>query len=384
MTGPDRHLRPAWAEVDLNLIAANAAALASAVAPSQLCAVVKANGYGHGAVPAARAALAGGASWLAVALVEEGRALRDAGIEAPILLLSEPVVDAMDEVVAFGLTPTIYTRAGAAALEHAARSRGTTVSVHVKIDTGMHRVGLAPEHALAAIREATASGVLRLGGVWSHFAVADEPDDPFTADQIARFERVLDELRAAGIRPPLVHTANSAGALLHPPARYDMVRCGIALYGYPPAPGLDGGVVLKTALALKARVTLARGVTAGERVSYGLRYRLDTDATIATVPLGYADGVPRLLAAKGAAVLIGGHRRPIAGTITMDQFMVDCGAASSVRAGDEVVLIGQQDGLRITAEDWAARLDTISYEIVCGIGPRVPRVYVGDVTVGGV
>jgi len=374
---PARHFRPAWAEVDLGAIRANASALAAAAAPAQLCAVVKANGYGHGAVPAARAALAGGATWLAVALVEEGRELRDAGIGAPILLLSEPVPDAMDEVVACDLTPTLYSRPAAAALERAARASDRTLDVHFKIDTGMHRVGASPAHAVEAIRAVISSGVLRLAGVWTHLAVADEPEDGFTEHQLQVLEGVRADLEALGIRPPLVHAANSAGALLHPRSRGDLVRCGIGLYGYAPAPGLDGGLRLRPALALKARVTLARGVAAGDRVSYGLRYRLDADSVVATVPLGYADGVPRRLSATGAHVLIRGRRRPVAGTITMDQLMVDCGPGGGVAAGDEVVLLGDQQGLRITAEDWASRLDTISYEIVCGIGPRVPRVYVG-------
>jgi alanine racemase len=357
--------RPAWAEVDLGAIRANAAALAKAADGAALCAVVKADGYGHGAVPVARAALDGGATWLAVALVEEGVVLREAGLEAPILVLSEPPVAAMADVVAHRLTPTLYTRRGVEALA------GSGVAVHVKVDTGMHRVGATPEDAIEVALAALEAG-LSIEGLWTHFAVADEPDSDFTARQQERFENARSRFADAGLEPHVVHTANSAAALLHPDCRYDMVRCGISLYGYRPAPGLDVDVPLRPAMTLRAEVSHVRDLGAGERLSYGLRYELQRRSTVATVPLGYADGVPRRLSTVGAEVLVGGRRCPIAGTITMDQLMVDCGPDAPVAVGDEVVLLGGE----ITADDWAQWLDTISYEILCGIGPRVPRVYV--------
>jgi alanine racemase len=373
-------MRPAWAEVDLGAIAHNVRTIARHVAPSEVCAVVKADGYGHGAVAVARAALNAGATWLGVALAEEGATLRDAGLIEPILLLSEPQGDDMEVAVSFGLRPTIYTQAGVEAAARAAkgaRPHGAQlpVRVHLKVDTGMHRVGAAPEQALLLAKAVAASDDLRLDGVYTHFAIADEADDPFTSQQLERFTAVVEELERAGLRPPLVHAANSAAAITRPDTRLDLVRIGIALYGIPPAPALAGLVDLRPAMTLKARVSLVKGVKAGERISYGLRHRFIEDCVVATVPIGYADGVRRQLSAVGGEVLVGGRRREIAGVVTMDQLTIDCTTDQEIRAGDEVVLIGAQGGERITADEWAERLDTIAYEIVCGIGPRVPRRY---------
>ncbi len=375
--------RPAWAEVDLGAIRHNASVLSALVAPAQLCAVVKAGGYGHGAAEVARAALAGGASWLAVALVEEGRDLRAAGVDAPILVLSEPPPAAMAEVVASSLTPTIYTRAGLAAVSHEAGRAGAGRSrsrfpVQVKVDTGMHRVGATTADAVDLAAGAAADGHLVLDGFWTHFAASDEVADPFTDTQIERFDRALDRLDAAGVAPRLRHAANSGGTLWHRRARYDMVRCGIALYGLSPAPaGPDLPPIpdLRPALSLRARVSFVKRVAAGERLSYGRRYQVPTDSVVATVPLGYADGVPRRLGADGCEVLIGGRRRRIAGTVTMDQLLVDCGPDADISTGDEVVLIGNQGGEEISAWEWATATGTIAYEVVCGISGRVPRLY---------
>ena len=367
--------RPAWAEVDLGAIRHNAAALAALVRPAGLCAVVKADGYGHGAVAAARAALDGGATWLAVALVDEGLELREAGIEAPVLLLQEPPPDAFGDALEAGLTPTLYSPGAAEAAAKAAVAAGQRPhSVHVKVDTGMHRVGAPPEEAVALARAVDASPELALEGLWTHFAVADEPERAETGTQLRRFGAVVERLAGHGVRPRLLHAANSAGALAHPAARLDLVRCGIALYGYPPAetpPGLD----LRPALSLSARVSLVRELGAGERLSYGLRHELAEATVVATVPLGYADGVRRGL--DGTDVLVGGRRRPIVGTVTMDQVLVDCGPGSDVAAGDEVVLLGRQGAEAATAEDWAAALGTITYDVLTGIGARVPRRYRG-------
>src|SRR5437588_308851 len=266
---PPKVLRPVWAEVDLGAVRHNVARLAALARPGQLCAVVKANGYGHGAVPVARAALDGGATWLGVALVEEGAELRDAGIEAPILVLSEPPLDAMEEVVGRRLTPTV-----------------------------------------------------------------------FTAQQIERFERVRLTLQRRGILPDLVHAANSAGLIAHPASRYNLVRCGIAIYGIDPDPRLAGRVDLRPAMSLKARVSFVKEVPPGDRISYGLRYAVGDHSVVATIPAGYADGVTRRLSSVGGEVLVGGRRQVIAGAVTMDQIMVDCGPDADVATGDEVVLIG--------------------------------------------
>ncbi|MBK5224211.1 MAG: alanine racemase [Acidimicrobiia bacterium] len=362
----------AWAIVDLDAIAANVAELCRVAAPAAVCAVVKADGYGHGAVPVARAAVDAGAQWLAVAHVAEGQALRAEGIEVPILLLSEPRPDSMDEVVAAQLHVTLYTHAGVEAAAFAARRAGAELPVHLKVDTGMRRVGADPVDAVARAKEIAASPGLVLDGVWTHLAVADEPDDPFTDEQLRRYSAVLDELDAAGVRPPVRHAANSAGAIAHPGARLDLVRCGIAVYGIAPSEVLAGGADLVPAMSVCSQVTHTKQVGAGEGISYGLRHTFGRDTTVATVPVGYADGVRRRLSEVGGEVLIGGRRHPIVGAITMDQLMVDCGD-QRVSVGDEVVLIGRQGAEVITAEDWAEKLDTISYEIVCGIGPRVER-----------
>jgi alanine racemase len=382
------HLRPAWAEVDLGAIRHNAEVLAKESAPARLCAVVKAGGYGHGAPEVARAALEGGCEWLAVALVQEGRELREAGIDAPVLLLSEPPPEAMAEVVSWALTPTLYTPSGVAALQTAVRAGQAgqpgggrrPFPVHIKIDTGMHRVGAAPDDAVALALDVAANPDLELEGFWTHLAVADEVDDPYTDAQVARFDAALVELAGHGVHPPLRHAANSAGAMWHPGARYDMVRCGIALYGSAPAAdGTDRAPVpsLQPAMAVKARVSFVKRVAPGSRLSYGLRYQAETETVIATIPLGYADGVTRSLSAAGGEVLIGGERRPLSGTVTMDQILVDCGPGSTVAAGDEVVLLGAQGDEVISAWEWAGRTGSIAYEVLCGISGRIPRIYTG-------
>lgn len=366
--------RPAQVGVDLGAIRANVAELRRRGAPAAVLAVVKADAYGHGAVPVARAALEAGAERLGVAIVEEGVTLRTAGIDAPILLLSEPPAAVAPAVVEHRLTATVYTEAGVDAIGLAAHTAGVVVPVHLKVDTGMHRVGCTPDDAVALARRIDEHAALDLEGVFTHLAVADEPDDPYTGEQLARFDAVLDALTAAGMRPRIVHAANSAGALVHPDARHDLVRVGITIYGIPPAGALAPVEGLVPALRLTSEVTYVKRVPAGTRVSYGLRYAAPAETTIVTVPIGYADGVPRRLGHVGGEVLIGGRRHPIAGTITMDQLLVDVGDAP-VAPGDEVVLLGRQGDEEITATEWADRLDTIAYEIVCGIGPRVPREY---------
>jgi alanine racemase len=364
-------LRPAWAEVDLDAIRHNAAEVVR-VTGARLCAVVKADGYAHGALPVARAALEGGASWLAVALVEEAAALRGEGIDAPILVLSEPPPEAMGVAAGLDLRITLYTEEGIAA----AANVGLGARIHLKVDTGMHRVGAAPHRALRLASLIAAHPTLELEAIWTHLAVADEPDRTDANDlQLERFEEVVTSVRSTGIDVPMTHVANSAGALMLGQSR-DLVRSGIALYGYHPNPATPSLADLRPALALKARVSHVKRVAAGEGLSYGLSYVLDHDAIIATVPLGYADGIPRRSSESGVEVLVGGDRRRIAGRVTMDQFMVDC-ADDDVARGDEVVLIGQNDHEAITADEWAARLGTISYEVLCSIGPRVPRVHLG-------
>jgi alanine racemase len=365
-------VRPARAEIDLDAVAANVRLVRDRVAPAAVIAVVKADGYGHGAVPVARTALRAGASRLAVALVEEGEELRAAGITAPVLLLSEPPPWAAARALAADLTPSVYTLRFVEALAAEAACR-PPVKLHVNVDTGMHRVGVVRPEWERWLRTLRRWPQLEVEGFWSHYACADEPGEPSVAAQTAAFDEFLELARAHGYDPPLVHAGNSAAALTLPHTARDAVRLGIAMYGSPPSPALAGAADLRPALRLTAAVSFAKPVPAGARVSYGHTWTAPADGWLATVPLGYADGVPRLLSNRGA-VLLGGARRPIVGNVTMDQLMVWCGD-DEVAAGDEVVLLGAQGDQQVTATEWAELTGTISYEVLTGVGPRVPRVY---------
>ncbi|MEX2622781.1 MAG: alanine racemase [Acidimicrobiia bacterium] len=355
-------MRPSWVEVDLGAIHHNVAALLEVAAPSAVCAVVKADAYAHGDVPVAEAAIEAGASWLAVALLEEGIRLREAGIEAPILVLSEPNQVDAGEVVHWGLTPTVYRISFAKALAAA----GAT-EVQVKLNTGMHRVGIDDE-GLGELLTVIKKAGLSLQGLWSHFAVSEEDAD-FTEVQIDRFDHAIGPYTV-----PMIHLANTAGAVLFPRARRDMVRCGIGVYGVHPGESTEGRVNLRQAMRIVSRVMFTRRLPAGERPSYGRIRPLEEQSTVATVPIGYADGVPRNLAARGGQALIRGRRYPLAGNVTMDQLMVDVGN-DPVDLGDEVVLLGRQDDADVPVTEWAERMGTIPWEIMSRIGPRLPRRY---------
>ena len=312
---------------------------------------------------------------LGVALVEEGGRLRQAGISAPILVLSEPPLDEMDVVVAHGLTPTIYTRPGCVPRSEAASDADSVLGVHLKVDTGMHRVGAAPRKrrrspGASPSRRTWASPACSRTSQWPTIRPTTSPPS-----RTAASPRCSRRSRRRASTARCVHAANSAAAILHPDTRHDLVRCGIALYGLSPSPQVGNPLGLRPALSLRARVSYVKRVVAGEPLSYGLRYRLEAESQIVTVPLGYADGVRRSLAAQGGEVLIRGRRRPIAGTVTMDQILVDCGPEGDVEVDDEVVLLGAQGDDEISAEEWAERLGSITYEIVCGFGARLPRKY---------
>ncbi|MEO6653218.1 MAG: alanine racemase [Ilumatobacteraceae bacterium] len=371
------HRRWAWATIDLDAVEHNVALLRARSAPAALWAVVKADGYGHGSVPVSFAALRAGAAGLCVALVQEGVELRAAGIDAPILVFGEQPIGQLDDLIEHHLTPTVYTAAYVDAL--AARA-GERIDVHVNVDTGMQRVGVPPSllaDLLATVR--AHSPQLAPVAIYTHLACADEPDHPANDQQMTAFDRVIDDLGEAC--PPIVHVGNSAAALAFPRARRSFVRAGIAIYGISPGAGVDDLCAgLRPAMSLEARVSHVKRVPAGSSVSYGWRHRFDHATTVATVPLGYADGVPRRLGTlpdrTGADVLIGGRRHPIVGVVTMDQLMVDVGD-HDVGFGEPVVLIGRQGDESITVAEWADRLGTIGYEIVCGIASRVPRAFVG-------
>jgi alanine racemase len=368
---PTRY-RPTVVEVDLEAIRHNVRRLMPAA--GELLAVVKADGYGHGDVAVARAALEAGATWIGVALVEEGLGLRDAGIDAPILVLSEFPRGSEREAVAASLTPTVYSAEGVDAVAAAARALGRQVAVHLKVDTGMHRVGIWPPEAAAALATRALGSGLVLDGLWTHFATA-ESDDEGTRAQLARLLEVRDALGRQGIRPRRLHAANSAGTIRFPEAHLDLVRPGAAIYGVDPGEGIGPAFGLRPAMTWRSAVTMVKRLPAGERLSYGWRYALVRPATVATVAVGYEDGYRRALSSR-ADVLIRGRRRLVAGTVTMDQILVDCGD-DVVELGDEVILLGAQGDERITAEELAGHAGTIGYEIVTAISERVPRRYVG-------
>jgi alanine racemase len=307
-----------------------------------------------------------------------------------VLVLAEPLAPSMADAVAHDLALTVYSLAAVHAAAEAAARLGCTVDVHVKLDTGMHRVGAAPAEVIEVVTAVVANPGLRFAALWTHFPVADctGPEArAFSEAQLAGLAGVRDTLAARGLSPPALHAANSAGALAIPQARLDMVRCGIALYGAVPFPGdrapwtevlsATGADALRPVLTWRSAVTHVTRLEAGARPSYGRLRPLPGDATVATVPLGYADGVPRRYFDAGGTVLVGGRRRPLAGMVTMDQIVVDCGT-DDVAVGDEVVLIGEQGEHALTAWEWAEALGTIPHEVFCGIGARVPRVVVDE------
>ncbi|MGC2486611.1 MAG: alanine racemase [Acidimicrobiales bacterium] len=375
--------RPAWAEVSASAIAHNVRAVREVIGDASFCAVVKANGYGHGAIFAARAALDGGAKSLAVALVDEGIELREAGVTAPILVMSEVPEDTIPFAYEANLTLTIGSPQGARAAVKWAEALGGTHPVHVKVDTGMHRMGVVPEELDEVIDIVRSSRHLTFEGLYTHFSVADgtsDADRGFTETQIALFNSLVTDLARRGAVPPVVHSANSAGALGYPTSHHSMVRVGLALYGYLPSAWLGATLEEKNqylvpALTLRARVTAVRRVRAGARPSYGRRRTVERDVTIVTVPFGYADGYPRHLFEGGAHVLINATRYPVAGVVTMDQLVVDVGD-DAVSVGDDVVLLGHQGGEYLGADEWARWGGTITWEILTNLGARVPRVLV--------
>ena len=333
-------------------------------------AVVKANGYGHGAVPAARAAIAGGATWLAVSSIPEGLELRKAGIREPILNLGYTPPAALSAAIAAKLALTVYDRAGLALMKTAA----TEIAVHVKLDSGMHRLGAAPEEAIRLATEVHADAYLRLDGFWTHFADADG-DLAFTTQQLRDFLDARAALVRAGVTGFRTHAANSAAILRLPEARLDLVRAGLILYGVRPVRNWPDLPALKPALAWQTIVTNVVAVPAGESVGYGRRFTAQQPARVATIAAGYADGLHWRAAERGCAI-VRGHRVPFAGSISMDQAALDVAAVPTVQVGDVVTLIGRDGDARLTADDLADSSGTISYEVLCAISNRVPRRYI--------
>lgn len=369
---------PIWAEINLSAIAHNVRAIRNIVRPeAKVMAVVKANGYGHGAVPVAKTALANGADRLAVARVGEAVKLREAGIDVPILVLGYTTPDQMAQMVAYDLTQTIYDYDLAEALNQEAARQGRKALAHLKVDTGMGRIGLVPALA-ASVQEALNIARLphlALEGIFTHFATADEHDKTYTRQQFDGFLQFIAELSKQGLTFPVRHCANSATIMDLPEMHLDMVRPGIILYGLYPSEAVDKSrLPLEPAMSVKTRVTYVKSVPAGFKISYGSTYTTPTATVIASLPLGYADGYSRLLSSRGE-VLIHGQLAPIVGRVCMDQSMVDVGRIPDVQIGDEVVVFGRQGEAVMPVEKVAAMFGTINYELVCLINERVPRIY---------
>jgi alanine racemase len=364
--------------IDLAAIRHNVATLRSGTTAAVL-AVVKADGYGHGLVPAARAAIAGGASWLGTAILDEAITLRDAGVTVPTLawLWTPSETDSVRRAVAAGIDLSVSSRWQLDAVLAAAEESGAAARVHLKIDTGLSRNGCTSDDwpdLVAACAKAAQTDAVRAVGVWSHFAYADEPGHPTIARQIERFTDAVALAEAAGLSIEVRHLANSAATLTLPAAHFDLVRPGIAVYGLNPVPQL-GDFGLTPAMTLRAQLASAKRVRGGEGVSYGHEYTTRRDTNLALVPLGYADGIPRSATNVGP-VSIGGQRFTISGRVCMDQFVVDVGDLD-IHEGDEAILFGSGQRGEPTAQDWADATGTIHYEIVTRIGPRVARAYVG-------
>ncbi len=363
--------RATKAIVDLKAIAHNVRQVRKRIGSQRdLMAVVKADGYGHGAVNVSSSALKSGANCLGVAVPEEGEEIRRAGLDAPITVLGLIQPEEAYKVVDFGLEQTICSIEVAEALNQIASNRGTAVDVHIKIETGMGRVGVQPNDTVAFARRIGKLKHLNVKGIFSHFSCADEMDKAFSTKQIEIFDGVVREIEASGIRIPKRHMANSAAILDLPESYYDLVRPGIMIYGLYPSPEVSHSIELKPAMTFVTRVTFVKKVPPGTSISYGRTFITDKEIPVATLPVGYADGYSRALSGRGE-VLVKGFRAPLIGRICMDMCMIDVSGVENVQPGDEVILFGE--GLPV--DEVAEKLGTINYEVVCAVGKRVPRVY---------
>jgi alanine racemase len=368
----------AWVEIDCAALTNNIKQIKQFLSPqTELMAVVKADAYGHGAVRVAQTALQAGATWLAIATLGEGIELREAEIVAPILILGATHIP--EEVAAIAqakLQPTICTPQQALVFSETMVARGQSLPVHLKLDTGMSRLGTRWEEALEFVQLVEQLPGLKIASIYSHFATADDPDPATMRLQHQRFQTAIAQLKTRGIVPPRLHLSNSAATLSDRALHYDIVRVGLGLYGLYPAPHLRSTVALEPVLQVKARITQVKTVPAGTGVSYGHQYKCDRETRIAVVGIGYADGIPRNLSNRLQVLLRGQLIRQI-GTITMDQLMLDVTDLPDVSVGEVVTLIGKDGAQEISADDWANLLGTISWEILCGFKHRLPRVSVG-------
>jgi len=368
-----RPIETKWADVDLGAIAHNVREIRKLVGEGvQVMAVVKANAYGHGAVPVARTALQAGAQWLAVSSPEEALELRRAGIAAPVLNLGFTPAAALPELVRQDVSLTLWDPGALAALQHVGRAVRRRARVHLKVDTGMRRLGIRPEDAPRFAQALAGSARVTLEGLFTHLADADSSDRRYTEAQLDCFDRVRAAVAQTGAKPLLVHAANSAAILRHPRAHYQLVRPGILLYGAHPVPAWND-LSLRPALSVRALIAQVKEVPAGTRVGYGLTWTAPERRLLATVAAGYADGLSRRLSNRGH-VLIRGHRCPIVGRVSMDQMIVDVTAGGGA-AGETAVLLGRQGDQDLTVDELAASQETISWEVLCAISARIPRRY---------
>ncbi|MEW1888608.1 MULTISPECIES: alanine racemase [unclassified Streptomyces] len=370
----------ARAEIDLAALRANVRVLRARAAGAHLMAVVKADAYGHGAVPCARAAREAGAAWLGTATPQEALALRAAGLDGPMLCWLWTPGGPWREAIEADIDVSVSGMWALREVIEAAAAAGRTARIHLKADTGLGRAGCQPAdwpELVAAARTAERAGTVRVTGLWSHFACADEPGHPSITAQLDTFRDMVAYAEKAGVEPEVRHIANSPATLTVPESHFDLVRTGIAMYGISPSPelGTSADFGLRPVMTLAASVALVKQVPAGHGISYGHHYTTPRETTLALVPLGYADGIPRHASGRGP-VLVGGVRRTIAGRVAMDQFVVDLDG-DEVAAGSEAVLFGPGDRGEPSAEDWAEAAGTIAYEIVTRIGTRVERVHLG-------
>ena len=369
-------IRPTQAVVDLTAIAHNIKILKRrTTAPAMFMAVVKANAYGHGILPVAQSAVNAGADWLGVALAEEGIALRKAGIRQPILVLGIVPPQGAAQVVGHELRVAVCQWKTARALNAAAQAAGRPLAVHIKVDTGMGRIGVPISGVVEFASQLASLPHLKLEGIFSHFSSADEKDKSYAHLQLERFTQVIAALERRGIDIPIKHMANSAGTIDLPASHLDMVRPGISLYGIHPSTDTDPSVALRPAMALKTRIVFLKELPAGAPVSYNNTFVTKAPTRIATIPIGYGDGYPRLLSNQGS-VLLKGTRVPVVGRVCMDMTMLDVSQVPQAAVGDAVVLFGGQDGTVLPVDVIAAQTGTIAYEILCGVSSRVPRRYI--------
>ncbi|MCK8827610.1 alanine racemase [Natroniella acetigena] len=372
-------LRPAWVEIDLDNIGYNIAEFKKNLPDDTLLMiVVKADAYGHGLVEVAKTVLEEGADRLAVAILDEAIQLRKAGLtEVPILILGWTPPELASEVVKYDLIQTVYDQQLATSLTTAAQDLNQEAKLHLKVDTGMGRVGLQPKEVMEFMAGITKLDSLVVEGIYTHFAVADKEDKTYTYQQLNKFEQLIKDLEDQGIEIPIKHSANSAAFLDLPETYFNMVRLGIITYGLWPSSEVEQRIDLRAGMRLKARIAHLKEVPAGTDISYGRTYKTTAQQKIATLPLGYEDGYSRLLSSN-SQVLVKGKRVPVVGRICMDQLMIDVTEVDGVEVGDEVTLIGQDGEDEITVTEVADRIGTINYEVVCMISKRIPRVYVKD------